>query len=52
MIKTLRPYGAIKESLIKCFWEWNSKYYLEDIRGNEFEISKNVFEELMKHDRS
>ena len=51
MIKTLVPYGYIKESLIKCFWEWRGEYYLEDLQCNQYLIDKKTYEDLL-NDRS
>ena len=45
MIKTIKPYGYVKESLVQCYFESMHKYYLKDISANIYEIEKSIFEE-------
>ena len=50
MIKTLKPYGSIKNSLVYKVWEFKDKFYMLDIYGSTFQIDEKTYKEIKEDD--
>ena len=44
--KTIRPYGYIRNDLVKTIWEFRSNYYIKDRVNNIYQIDEESYKEI------
>ena len=49
--KTIRPYGYIRNDLVKIIWEYKGNYYIKDRVNNIYQIDEKSYKEI-KNDTS
>lgn len=49
--KTIRPYGYIRNDLVKIIWEFRDNYYIKDRVNNIYQVDEESYKEI-KNDTS
>lgn len=44
--KTIRPYGYIRNDLVKIIWEYKGNYYIKDRVNNIYQVDEESYKEI------
>lgn len=45
-IKTVKPYGYIRNDLIKSKWEFRGQYFIRDRVANKYQVDETTYKEI------
>lgn len=44
--KTIKPYGYIRNDLVKIIWEYRGNYYIKDRVNNIYQVNEESYKEI------